>query len=58
MLERIKYRYRLWKLKRSMKRTVNVYDSHITKVQNDNREQQSLVSEARFLIGEEDHKIR
>jgi hypothetical protein len=57
MFERIKYRYRLCKLKRSEKRTKKIYDSHIKKAQNDD-EKQSVISEAMFFIGEEDLKIR
>lgn len=58
MFEGIKYRYRLWKLLRSRQKTKKTYDDLIKKAQNDDREQQSIVSEAVFFVGEEDLKIR
>jgi len=57
MFERIKYRYRLWKLLRSKKRTQKTYDRAIKEVKSKEDEQQ-IISEAIHFIGEEDLWIR
>lgn len=58
MLEYIKYRYRLWKLRRGKSKLKLKYDSFIEEAKKDKDERESRIAEAMAFLRLEDQNIR
>jgi len=57
MFEGLKYRYRLCKHRHSKRKTEKLYAFHIKNAK-DEKEKNRVISEAMFMVGEEDRNIR